>query len=91
VEEGLDWVFDTYIDMNSRSLIRQLELLLYILIVFAYASGSTFEFASPLSVFIFYALLFAGSIEKLMMYDTNTDERAFQKKLLLLSTVHLFL
>ena len=91
VEEGLDWVFDTYIDMNSRSLIRQLELLLYILIVLAYASGATWEFASPLGVFIFYALLFAGSIEKLMMYDTNTDERRFQKKLLLLSIIHLFL
>lgn len=91
VEEGIDWVFDTYIDMNTKTVFRQLELLLFFLILITYAFSYTADIGAAIALLVFYGLLFLGSLQTFFGYDTNTNERKLQKKLLLLSMIHMLL
>lgn len=91
IEEGIDWVFDTYIDMNTKTVFRQLELFIFFLILITYAFAYTADVAAAIFLLILYTLLFLGSLQTFFSYDTNTNERRLQKKLLLLSMTHMLL
>ena len=68
-----------------------MELVLFFLILITYVFAYTADVGASIALFIFYALLFLGSLQTFFKYDTNTNERRLQKKLLLLSMIHMLL
>ena len=68
-----------------------MELVLIFLILITYVLTYVGDVSASIALFIFYLLLFLGSLQTFVNYNTKTNERRLQKKLLLLSMIHMLL
>lgn len=75
IEQGLDWAFDTYINMDTNVVLRVLELICYMIFAANYASGYVAGAASATFSFIMYAFLLFANVQKYKSYITGTKER----------------
>ena len=90
IEQGLDFMFDCYVSMKTSTCLRSFEMVVLFLLGTTYCAGYTIGLISPIVLTILYFVMMCTTIQLYFKSVVGTNERAIQKRIILLSISFLF-
>jgi hypothetical protein len=90
-EQGMDFSFDTYVNMDSKIWIRVTEFILYGAMALIWTMAYVFSSLAIVLIIAIHGFLIVFCLQKYKNFKLGSNERTKQKRILLMSVIHLIL